>query len=98
MGNKNSVGYTREKSWNWKGGELGENHLVRKSVEYSLWRNNIFNKDNYVCQGCGVKGGKLEAHHLYSFADNKEFRFEIWNGQTLCKECHRHLHNELGRR
>ena len=22
---------------------------------------------------------------------------EVWNGQTLCKPCHDHLHNELGR-
>lgn len=81
---------------NWKGGITPKNKILRKSSEWKNWRKSVFEKDNYVCQSCGVNNDKLEPHHLFSFKDNPEYIFEVWNGQTLCRECHVHLHNELG--
>jgi len=85
--------YGREKNSNWKGGVSTENHLIRNSIQYKEWRKIIFERDDYTCQKCGAKSGNgkavyLEAHHLKSFAEFPELRFDLDNGSTLCKDCH----------
>ena len=73
---------------NWKGGKSSENERVRKSFEYKIWRSDVFQRDNWTCQTCRIRGTDLEVHHIKSFAHNPESRFDVNNGVTLCKECH----------
>lgn len=75
--------------WNWKGGISSENQLCRSSGEYAKWRKAVFKKDNFICQICGDRGVYFEAHHIKSFAQYPQLRFELLNGVTLCKSCHR---------
>lgn len=72
----------------WKGGITPEYERIRHSSEYQTWRKAVFERDNYTCQHCNQRGGKLQAHHLEGFAGCKELRFDPNNGQTLCKPCH----------
>ncbi|HWN95713.1 MAG TPA: HNH endonuclease [Methylomirabilota bacterium] len=61
----------------------------RRSHLYPKWREAVFQRDGYRCQKCGDdRGGNLRAHHLKSFAEHPELRFEISNGITLCHTCH----------
>ena len=83
---------------NWKGGITPENVRVRKSVEYKIWRESVFSRDNHTCQKCNQIGYNLNVHHINSFAINKDKRMDINNGITLCNECHRKLHNIYGDR
>jgi len=53
----------------------------------------VFKRDNWICQKCGQKGGKLHPHHIKHFADYPELRFEVDNGITLCRDCHKTKHN-----
>lgn len=81
------------KSHLWKGGKTKLNKLERCRSEYREWRNKIFIRDKYTCQKCGIKSIKgltvyLHSHHIKSFADYPESRFDINNGITLCKNCH----------
>lgn len=77
-----------ENNPSWKGGVTPENDRIRASAEYAEWRSFVFARDNWVCQDCGERGGRLEAHHVFSFVDFPEYRFAVWNGVTLCKNCH----------
>jgi predicted restriction endonuclease len=80
--------------WNWKGGISSENKILRNSSEYKQWRTNVFNRDEFTCQECGAYGVILNAHHIKPWAKYPEFRFDIDNGLTLCKECHIEVHRE----
>ena len=83
--------------YNWKGGVTPEHKLFRRGIEYKLWRESVFERDNFTCQVCGEKGVYLESHHIKSFANFPELRLAIDNGQTLCRECHKLTDNYRGR-
>ena len=85
-----------ENIWNWKGGVSSENDKIRKSIEFRLWREAVFARDNWTCQKTGIKGGDLEAHHILNFADFPEFRLSLDNGVTLSKEAHLEFHKKCG--
>jgi hypothetical protein len=77
-----------ENHYKWKGGITPTNLKIRHSIEYKNWIKEVFKRDNYVCMFCGKKGGYLEAHHIKSFSKYPDSRFNIFNGATLCKNCH----------
>jgi len=80
--------------WKWKGGITPENHKVRTSQAYKVWRLDVFERDGFTCQKCGDNGGgTLNAHHILSFANHKEARLKVSNGITLCKQCHTKFHS-----
>ncbi len=80
---------TGEKNNNWKGGITEAQKKIRNSLDYKLWREAVFKRDNYTCQGCGIRGGELNADHIKPFAWFPELRLAIDNGQTLCVPCHK---------
>ena len=82
-----------EKHWNWKGG-VSKDKKQYFDLDYKLWREAVFERDNYTCQMCGNKSSKgnaviLNAHHIERFVDNEYLRFDVNNGITLCEECHK---------
>lgn len=82
----------KENNPNWKGGISTENQLIRESVRGRDWREAIYKRDGYTCQECGKVGSVLNAHHIKPFAKYPEHRFDINNGITLCKQCHKIKH------
>src|SRR3990167_10624054 len=61
----------------------------RKTLEYRLWREAIFLRDNHTCIWCGQRGGKLQADHIKPFSLYPALRFALDNGRTLCVSCHK---------
>lgn len=63
-----------------------------------VWRIKVFKRDNYTCQSCDIKGGKLQAHHIYNYYSHKKLRYVTSNGITLCKICHKEFHHKCGKK
>jgi hypothetical protein len=82
-----------EKHYRWKGGLTWQRF---KNPEYIAWRNAVLARDAYICRDCGRQCKKYEkglaAHHLKSYTKYPEYRFDIDNGVTLCRNCHMERH------
>lgn len=85
---KKAIALKGERNHNWKGGATKENERILKSAEYQIWREQVFKRDNYTCQFCGKRGGKIQADHIKPFALFPELRLDLENGRTLCVPCH----------
>jgi hypothetical protein len=80
----------------YKGGLSDKNDIIKHSIEYRLWREAVFARDNWTCQKTGIKGGKLNCHHIRNFAQFPELRFAIDNGITFNRESHNKFHRVYG--
>jgi hypothetical protein len=58
-----------EQCGSYKDGRTSLSRMIREIREYKIWRNEVFERDNYTCQECFKRGGDLEAHHIKSFKD-----------------------------
>lgn len=72
----------------WEGGKT-QGQKVRMLAPHKEWRILVLHRDNFTCQVCGIRGGKLEVDHIKSFSGYPELRLELSNGRTLCKPCHK---------
>lgn len=74
---------------NWQGGKTRLKKRLQNSVEWKLWREAVFKRDNWTCRMCGVRGGVLHPDHIKPFAYFASLRFDVDNGRTLCVPCHK---------
>ena len=105
MTSRNLVG---NKNPSWKGGKSSLGHRIRNAPQYYQWRTVGFERDNFTCIKCGIKGGMLNFHHKnsmisiivqYSIKSIKDALncVKLWdldNGITLCRNCHTKAHIE----
>lgn len=80
--------HPKERNPNW----LGDRRKLKRpmtSYEGNLWRKLIYKKDDYTCQFCGQRGGKLNADHIKPFSRYPELKWDLSNGRTLCIDCHK---------
>ena len=59
---------------------------------YKEFRKQVLRRDNYFCQwpNCGSTRN-LCVHHIRTWADHPNLRFNVSNGITLCKNCHNRI-------
>lgn len=67
----------------------GLSRKVNQSFQWKDWRKSVFERDNYTCMECGVRGGYLEPHHIIPLRKDRSLLFTIRNGITLCRPCHK---------
>lgn len=68
----------------------------KTGIDITVWRKQVFEKDNYTCVISNQISGKLNAHHLDGWHWCKENRFEIINGVTLSDTVHKEFHHLYG--
>ena len=68
----------------------------RNDTAYKDWRRNVWIRDNFKCKISNKDcAGRIEAHHILSWKDYPELRYEINNGITLCHAHHPWKHAEV---
>lgn len=91
------------KNPNWRGGKTSLMDAIRTSSRYKKWRLDIFYRDNYQCSECANGGRSIQAHHIMPLAAlihelsietleealATDKLFDVGNGMTLCKSCHK---------
>lgn len=68
-----------------------EERNSRRGYIIQRWGNMVKRRDGFICQVCGSTE-KLVAHHLNGFKSDKEGRYDVENGVTLCRDCHTDFH------
>ena len=96
--NKPHFNQRGEKHWNWKGGISPKSKIIRMSIEFRLWREAVFARDNWTCQKYKERGVKLHPHHIKNFSEYPELRFAIDNGITLSEKAHKEFHKKYGKK
>ena len=64
----------------------------RNSGKANKWRKKV--KEIGKCEICGATEN-LVAHHIIPWSCSIKGRTDIKNGQCLCSDCHKMMHNEL---
>ena len=57
-----------ELNFRWKGGITPILMKIRLCSKTQDWRQRVFFRDDFTCQECGRRGGRLHAHHLKRFS------------------------------
>lgn len=78
-----TTGGTKTKPWHKR---------IQHWVIYKEWRFVVLERDGFACVSCGKVGGLLDVHHIIGTKDMPDLAFEISNGATLCKSCHKNVH------
>ncbi len=78
-----------------KGGVSTQNAIERHSSKFRIWRTAVFERDNFTCQHCSIRGKYLHPHHIKPFCDFVDLRFDVNNGITLCSNCHQQEHRKI---
>jgi hypothetical protein len=67
---------------------------ARKRPKHEGWRSQVLHRDNHTCQRCGA-AEHLQAHHIKPWAKYPDLRYDLENGITLCRSCHRLAHKKV---
>lgn len=93
------MGLKGEKNPRWKGGiSRGYRRGYKNDRKYKEWRSSVFQRDNWTCQTCGIRGVYLEPHHIKEWSNYPQLRYEIDNGVSLCLSCHSLTNNYRGKK
>lgn len=82
------------KHYRWKGG-VKSRSKHSDDMRLKIWREKVFQRDNWICQNCLQRGRKLQAHHKKGWVDYPKFRYLLSNGITYCVQCHRNVHKKI---
>ena len=95
-GNRSHTNFRGEKSPNW----IPDRSLIKLDTErggplHKQWSRNVKLRDGWKCKiANGDCHGRVESHHILSWKDYPELRYQINNGVTLCHAHHPRVRSE----
>ena len=69
----------------------GKGRNCKKAI---LWRKEILLIGNHQCKKCDSRKN-LVAHHIIEWNKSIELRFDVKNGEVLCRSCHMKHHTTI---
>jgi hypothetical protein len=99
-----------DRNLNWKGGVSAIEHAIRALPEMSIWRSEVFKRDEYKDCFTGILGNhNIEAHHIVAIAIiiekykiqtikdalNCKMLWDVDNGVTIFKDSHIKHHKKF---
>ena len=78
----------------WKGGITSDRANIGRWTREQAPK--VHAKHDYTCQHCGIRGGKLHAHHIMPVVTYPERARDFDNLITLCENCHHKAHGRKG--
>lgn len=95
--NNPMYGVIREDNVLWNPDITDEQRVAqRKTYLDARFKKGVKERDGNKCTVCGEYKGTIVAHHLMSYVEYPEFRYDIDNGVTLCEKCHISFHQKYG--
>ena len=87
---KMSLSKMGEKHWRWiKDRTKIKRQTERNNPNDKQWKYQVYKRDYFKCKiNNNSCSGRIEAHHILSWKDYPELRFNINNGITLCQFHH----------
>jgi len=55
---------------------------------YNGWRKLVYRRDSYRCVKCS-SAKRIEAHHIIPISSDIKLIYDLANGITLCRACHK---------
>ena len=58
---------------------------------YKRFRRQVLKRDKFTCQMCNKRGKRvrLNVHHIMTWSSASTLRYDVDNGITLCRGCHK---------
>lgn len=81
--------YHGEANANWNGNP----RRSHRGGKHAAWAVAVISRDHATCQMCGARDTELHAHHIKSYKDAPDLRWELSNGLTVCAPCHWKIHS-----
>jgi 5-methylcytosine-specific restriction endonuclease McrA len=85
-----------ENTYNWKP-ETADLKRQRTTSRMKKWKKFIKERDEATCVKCNEVKTIMHSHHIHSYKLYPELRYDIYNGVTLCPDCHIELHSIYGK-
>jgi thymidylate synthase ThyX len=70
----------------WRGGVTRDAVSLRRPVHAR--RGEIYQRDDFTCRLCNLRGGKLMLHHIVPVWARADLADDVSNVVTLCRSCH----------
>lgn len=65
----------------------------RHTAASQTWAKAVWKRDKHACQLCDAKSVRVYAHHIVYWREDRNLRFVVANGITLCGPCHKWMHH-----
>ena len=67
-------------------------------ARFTRWSYLVKEFYEFSCVACNEStSGDMVSHHLYGWSHYCQYRYSVWNGVCLCRNCHASFHHDYGR-